>query len=239
MSIETMKTFPTNLDDSVYRTRRSELVERALRRSGIRDERVLQAMAAVPRHLFVPPALIDHAYENRALGIGFEQTISQPLMVAILLEALRLEGTERVLDVGTGSGYQAALLACLAREVVSVDIIPALANRARSRLEQLGFANVEVAVGNGSVGYPRGAPYDAIVVAAAAPEVPSALVEQLAEGGTLVIPVGAGSVQTLTRVQKHNGEQVTRKLTDCSFVPLVGEAGFERSRSPAEQEPAH
>src|SRR5688572_26735811 len=142
-----MANAPIKLDDSTFRMRRTELVERALRARGIHDERVLEVMGRVPRHLFVPPELGDSAYEDRALPIGFAQTISQPYMVAVMLETLRLQGTERVLDVGTGSGYQAALLSLLAREVVSVEVVPALAASAQARLTELGFRGVEVVVG--------------------------------------------------------------------------------------------
>lgn len=220
-----MNTGPIKLDDSTQRMRRTELVG-SLGSHSISDRRVLDVMAAIPRHLFVPPALSEHAYENRALAIGFGQTISQPLMVALMLEAMHLEGTEHVLDVGTGSGYQAALLSRLARDVISVDVIPELVERSRSRLEQLGFDNVEVLVGDGSLGYPSGAPYDAIAVAAAAPKVPQALVDQLGEGGFLVIPIGDGGMQELVSIYKQAGQTTTHKIAECTFVPLVGEAGF-------------
>ena len=209
------------LDDSMYRMRRTELVERALRVRGIHDERVLEVMARVPRHLFVPPELEDHAYEDRALPIGFGQTISQPYMVAVMLETLRLTGSERVLDVGTGSGYQAALLSLLAREVVSVDVVPELAQSAHARLKELGFRGVEVVVGDGSLGHREGAPYDVIVVAAGTTDLPMPLIDQLADDGQLLIPVGPERIQELILVHKLGGRTATRKIADCAFVPLV------------------
>lgn len=216
-----MANAPIQLDDSTFRMRRTDLVERGLRSRGVRDERVLEVMARVPRHLFVPPELSDHAYEDRALPIGYGQTISQPYMVAVMLETLGLKGTERVLDVGTGSGYQAALLSLLAHEVVSVDVIPELASSAGARLTELGFRGVEVLVADGSLGYPAGAPYDAILVAAAAVDLPIPLIEQLAEDGQLLVPVGAARIQELILVHRLGTRTSTRKIADCSFVPLV------------------
>ena len=216
-----MANAPIKLDDSTFRMRRTELVDRGLRARGIHDERVLEVMARVPRHLFVPPELAEHAYEDRALPIGFGQTISQPYMVAVMLETLSFSGTERVLDVGTGSGYQAALLSLLAREVVSVDVVPELASSANARLKELGFRGIEVVVGDGSLGYREGAPYDAILVAAAAADLPIALIDQLADDGQLLIPVGPERVQELILVHKLGGRTSTRKIADCAFVPLV------------------
>lgn len=210
------------LDDSTFRMRRTELVERGLRARGIHDDRVIEVMARVPRHLFLPPELAEQAYEDRALPIGFGQTISQPFMVAVMLETLGLTGTERVLDVGTGSGYQAALLSLLAREVVSVEIVPDLAVSARARLKELGFRGIEVVVGDGSVGHREGAPYDAIIVAAAADDLPMRLIEQLADDGQLLIPVGPERIQELFLIHKLGGRTATRKIADCAFVPLVG-----------------
>lgn len=217
-----MTSAPIALDDSTFRMRRTELVERGLRTRGIHDERVIEVMARVPRHLFLPADLAEQAYEDRALPIGHGQTISQPFMVAVMLETLGLNGTERVLDVGTGSGYQAALLSLLAREVVSVEIVPDLATSARARLKELGFRGIEVVVGDGSVGHREGAPYDAIIVAAAADDLPMRLIDQLADDGQLLIPVGPERVQELLLIQKLGGRTATRKIADCSFVPLVG-----------------
>jgi len=205
---------------------RRRMVERQLRRRGIADERVLEAMARVPRELFVPAGAVRDAYADAALPIGRGQTISQPYMVARICEELRLEGDERVLDVGTGSGYQAAVLAELAAEVVTIEVIPELAEQARANLAAAGYDRVEVVVGDGSMGYPEQAPYDGIAVAAAAPDVPPALYEQLAPGGRLVVPVGGRAGQELQVVEKReDGAQVARSVP-CRFVPLVGEGGF-------------
>lgn len=205
---------------------RDEMVERQIR-GRVRDSGVLRAMKEVPRHLFVPPQHRDRAYADRPLRIGSGQTISQPLMVAILLEALELDGSERVLDVGTGSGYQAALLTRLAREVYSIEVRPELADSARRVLEAAGYPEVVCGVGDGSLGWREHAPYDAIVVAAAAPEIPRELIDQLTPGGRLVIPVGRRFLQRLVRVRRgQGGELESRDLGYCSFVPLLGESGY-------------
>lgn len=197
-----------------------------LARYGIADPRVLTAMARVPRHAFVPPELRHRAYDDGPLPIGMGQTISQPYMVARMVEALELTGSERVLDIGTGSGYQAAILGELADEVWSVEIIPELAESARECLARLGYANVHVTAADGSVGLARHAPYDAIVVAAASPEVPVPLLEQLCEGGRLVIPVGDRVSQDLQRIRREPGGAITESLLGCRFVPLLGERGW-------------
>jgi len=202
------------------------MVERQLRRRGIGDERVLEAMARVPRELFVPANLREYAYEDGALPIGEGQTISQPYIVATICSLLELDGDERVLDVGTGSGYQAAVLAELAREVVTIERIPALAERARASLAAAGHPEVEVIVGDGSLGVPDRAPFDAIAVAAAAPRVPEALYAQLAPGGRLVVPRGTRWGQDLVQVVKTPEGPVERAAVPCRFVPLVGLEGF-------------
>src|SRR6266545_3205586 len=183
-----------------YDALRQRMVEEQLRRRGIHDQRVLEAMQIVPRHLFVPDTWRAQAYEDMPLPIGHQQTISQPYIVALMLAALELTGTERVLEVGTGSGYQAALLGWLVKYVYTVEIIPELAQSAREVLAQLGYENVAVVAANGSIGWKAGAPYDAIIVAAASPTVPHPLVEQLQEGGRLVLPVGDFFAQELLRV---------------------------------------
>lgn len=208
---------------------RAEMVERQLRRRGIRDERVLAAMDRVPRDLFVPWTLTDHAYDDGALPIGHHQTISQPYVVATICSLLSLRGRERVLDVGTGSGYQAAVLAELAAEVVTIERIAELAAEARARLEQAGYARVDVRVGDGSLGVPERAPYEAIAVAAAAPRVPPALYEQLAEGGRLVLPRGTRWGQELVLVVRTPAGPAERTSIPCRFVPLVGDEGFGRN----------
>jgi protein-L-isoaspartate(D-aspartate) O-methyltransferase len=210
-----------NEQDHQFQIARQQMVEEQLRRRGVHDERVLQAMATVPRHLFVPPVLQSQAYEDGPLPIGQEQTISQPYIVALMTESLRLKGKETVLEIGTGSGYQAAVLSLLAKQVYSIEIIPQLAETARQRLVSLGYENVEVIVGDGNKGWPTKAPYDAIIVTAAAPQIPPALLEQLAEGGQMVLPVEVGEGQHLLRLQKVDGKIVREDLGAVRFVPLV------------------
>jgi protein-L-isoaspartate(D-aspartate) O-methyltransferase len=208
---------------------RAPELARFLARRGIRDERVLAAIAAVPRELFVPEDVRRHAYADRALPIGHDQTISQPYMVAAMLEALELEGG-RALDVGTGSGYQAAVLAELADEVITIERVPELAERARATLEEAGYRRVEVRVGDGTLGVPERGPYDGIVVAAAAPAVPEALYEQLANGGHLVVPVGTVRDQWLEVVERRATGPERRRTVPCRFVPLLGSEGFDVRR---------
>jgi protein-L-isoaspartate(D-aspartate) O-methyltransferase len=204
-----------------FQAARRQMVEKQLRQRDVRDERVLQAMATVPRHLFVPPAQRAKAYDDGPLPIGQEQTISQPYIVALMTESLRLTGTETVLEIGTGSGYQAAVLSVLTKKVYSIEIIPELAETARKRLTSLGYRNVTVIVGDGNLGWPQGGPYDAIIVTAAAPQVPPALIEQLAEGGRMVVPVEVGKEQYLYRLQKREGQITREDLGPVRFVPLV------------------
>jgi len=205
---------------------RDRLVE-TLRAKGIRDLAVLKAVAEVPRHLFVPPALRAQAYEDTSLPIGNAQTISQPSTQARALEALRLGGREKVLEVGLGSGYQTALLGRLAGQVFAVERIAALAEAARSALDAAGARNVSILVGDGTLGWRAYAPYDAIVVAAASPEVPAPLLEQLAPGGRLLLPLGPRDAQVLTLVTLEASGPVREPLTDARFVPLVGRHGFD------------
>jgi len=193
---------------------------------GIRDERVLAALAAVPRELFVPDQHRRNAYADRALPIGSGQTISQPFMVATMLEALQLDGG-RVLEVGTGSGYQAALLAELAHEVVTIERVPELAEEARRTLARAGYEPVDVRVGDGTLGVPERAPFDGIVVAAAAPAVPGPLYDQLAPGGRLVVPVGTRRDQWLEIVVRGPDGPIRARTVPCRFVPLLGSAGFD------------
>ena len=205
---------------------RARMVERQLRRRGISDERVLAAMGRVPRELFVPESVRAYAYSDDALPIGERQTISQPFVVATICSLVALEGHERVLDVGTGSGYQAAVLAELAAEVVTIERIPALADAARAALAAAGYGNVEVRVGDGSLGVPERAPFDGIAVAAAAPDVPPALYDQLVEGGRLVLPRGTRGHQELVLVVRTPAGPVERAALPVRFVPLVGDEGF-------------
>jgi protein-L-isoaspartate(D-aspartate) O-methyltransferase len=207
---------------------RGRMVERQLRRRGIADERVLRAMGRVPRELFVPESLVQLAYEDGALPIGFGQTISQPFIVATICSLLGLSGDEKVLDVGAGSGYQAAVLAELAADVVTIERVPELAERAADVLRRAGYDNVEVRVGDGSLGVPDRAPFDAIAVAAAAPTVPPALYDQLVEGGRLVVPRGGRWGQELVLVERTPEGPAERRSVPCRFVPLVGEEGFAR-----------
>lgn len=202
------------------------MVERQLRRRRIRDERVLAAMATVPRELFVPGGERRRAYADSALPIGCGQTISQPYVVAAMCELLSLRGDEHVLDVGTGSGYAAAVLAELAASVVTVERFPELAERAREALARVGHGEVEVRVGDGSLGAPDRAPFDAIAVAAAVPGVPPALYEQLPEGGRLVLPRGERDAQELVRVVRTPEGPVETRSLPCRFVPLIGAEGF-------------
>jgi len=210
---------------------REEMVERQIRRRGIDSARVLEAMRAVPRHKFVPANVQAEAYEDRPLPIGEGQTISQPYMVGSMTAALELEGAERVLEIGTGCGYQAAILACLAAEVFTIEVRSPLALAARERLERLGFSNVHVHCGDGTLGLLECAPFDAILVTAAAPDVPTPLLDQLAEGGRLVIPVGSEEHQELRVVRKAAGQVTSQIIEECRFVPLVGRHGW-REYSP-------
>jgi protein-L-isoaspartate(D-aspartate) O-methyltransferase len=204
---------------------RARLVE-TLQRKGIRDLAVLRAVRLVPRHLFVPESIRHRAYDDAALPIGSSQTISQPWVQARYLELLSLTGRERVLEIGTGSGYQTALLAMLCDAVFSVERITGLAQRAREALAAAGIRNVTVLVGDGTLGWRPLGPYDAILVAAASPEIPAPLVEQLAPGGRMVIPLGDRANQTLTLVRREGDQLRTTTVADVRFVPLLGQFGF-------------
>ncbi len=205
---------------------RERMVAEQLVRRGITDQRVLEAMRKVPRHLFVEEALRDRAYGDYPLPIGEGQTISQPYMVGIMTQLLRLTGQEKVLEIGTGSGYQTAVLAELARRVCSVERIPSLAARARVTLEALGYTNVWVRTADGTLGWPDEAPFDGVVVSAGAPSVPELLFEQLAEGGRMVVPVGDATSQTLTVVERVDGKMRTTTDAGCVFVKLIGKYGW-------------
>jgi protein-L-isoaspartate(D-aspartate) O-methyltransferase len=206
---------------------RNRLVE-VLRRKGVRDLSVLRAFQMVPRHLFVPESVRHRAYDDTALPIGSGQTISQPYVQARYLELIGLTGREKVLEIGTGSGYQTALLGLLASMVFSVERVPHLAQSARTALGNAGIRNVTVLVGDGTLGWRSFAPYDAILVSAASPEIPAPLVEQLAPGSRMVIPLGDRASQTLTLVERQGDEVRSRTVTDVRFVPLVGEFGFRQ-----------
>lgn len=206
---------------------RAEMVHQQLEGRGIRDKRVLETMSRIPRHLFVPEKLRKRAYADTPLQIGEGQTISQPYMVALMTEMLDLTGSEKVLEVGTGSGYQTAILAELGRFVHSIERVTSLAHSARQRIAGLGYTNVEVHVGDGSLGLDFEAPFDAIIVTAGAPETPASLCSQLDEGGRLIVPVGSQTLQRLYLVEKRRGQLSTRESTGCVFVPLIGEDGWK------------
>ncbi len=208
-----------------FERKRQQLLE-SLRNAGIRDERVLAVIAATPREAFIDEAQYPLAYDDRALPIDKGQSISQPLMVATMTQALQLRGDERVLEIGTGSGYQTALLARLARHVYSVERIQQLACQAVKRVSKLGLENVTIYIGDGSLGWPQQAPYDRIIVTAAAPEVPARLFEQLVTWGMMIIPVGKPDHQELLVVHRAPWGPEVRSLGGCLFVPLLGEAGW-------------
>ena len=193
----------------------------------IKDKRVLAAMARIPRERFVPPDSAQFAYEDRPLPIGLEQTISQPYIIALMSEQLELEGKEKVLEIGTGSGYQAAILAELAQLVITTERLPALAEKAKKVLDDLGYKNIIVHLAEETLGWKAEAPYDAIMVTAAAPRVPEELVAQLAIGGRLVIPVGSRYTQELCRITRHRTRNTVQKLGGCRFVSLIGKGAWE------------
>ncbi|HTT17527.1 MAG TPA: protein-L-isoaspartate(D-aspartate) O-methyltransferase [Candidatus Sulfotelmatobacter sp.] len=208
---------------ALYSALRHEMVSSQLRARGVTDDRVLAAMEKVPRHEFAPERYRDQAYADHPLPIGEGQTISQPYIVALMLEALKISPTERVLEIGTGSGYVTALLAELSGQVVSIERHASLADGARSVLASLGYSNLKVVTGDGTRGYPEGAPYDAIIVSAAASDVPPALLRQLAEGGRMIIPVGSDETQQLRLLRMKDGQPTIEPRELCRFVPLISE----------------
>jgi protein-L-isoaspartate(D-aspartate) O-methyltransferase len=210
-----------------FRQERLEMVEGQLRRRGIRDERVLAAMAKIPRHLFVPRGAELESYEDRPLPIGEGQTISQPYMVAIMTQSLDLKGEENVLEIGTGSGYQTAILAELSRLVFTMERIPGLVQNSEKALRSLAYGNIRFQTGDGTKGWPEMAPFDGILVTAGAPEVPKALRRQLADGGRMVIPIGPRYSQTLLKISRDGDHFEEENETGCVFVPLVGEFGWK------------
>ena len=205
---------------------RTQLIPR-----GIRDKRVLAAMERVPRHLFVDASTMTNAYSDMALPIGEGQTISQPYMVAVMTELLELNGTEKVLEVGTGSGYQAAVLAELSKDVFTIERIAALSERAKKKFHDLSYANIHCRVGDGSLGWPEEAPFDRIIITAGAPEIPKPLTDQLAEGGILVIPVGDLYSQMLLKSRKTGDNLSQEHHTPCVFVPLIGQHAWNKDLS--------
>ena len=210
-----------------YQGIRDLMVSSQLISRGIKDENVLRAMRKVPRHLFMPESVRYSAYDDMAMAIGEDQTISQPYMVAVMTELLELTGAEKVLEIGTGSGYQAAVLAELSAEVYTIERIEPLATRARELLRGLGYRNVHIVIGDGTAGLEGQAPFDRIIVTAAAPAVPQPLVNQLSEGGIIVAPVGERYSQILLKGRKVNGRLIEEFSTPCAFVPLIGEHGWK------------
>lgn len=206
---------------------RHQMVAEQIARRGIEDERLLDAFRRVPRHYFVPLEYQDWAYTDGPLPIGYGQTISQPYIVALMIHLLGLRGNERVLEIGTGSGYQAAILACLTKEVHTIEYIPELAQEAEKRLKVLGFENVYCHIGDGSLGWSQAAPYQGILVAAAAPQAPAPLLEQLDDGARLVIPVGSRGYQELQVWQRHGERFESQAVTGVAFVPLRGAHGWK------------
>lgn len=218
-----VSTVPVFQETSNQRQAREAMVQQQIAARDVHDKRVLEAMRKVPRHLFVPQAMQPYAYADSPLPIGYEQTISQPYIVAFMTEALKLKPEDRVLEVGTGSGYQAAVLSVLVREVYSIEIVEPLASEAADRLQHLGYSNVKVRAGDGYRGWPEAAPFDAIIVTAAPGHIPQPLLDQLAVGGRLVIPVGL-HFQMLMRVRRTAKGFKTEKLLPVRFVPMTGEA---------------
>lgn len=216
---------PENTD---FIAQRAEMIEKQLRRRGIRDTSVLEAMLAVPRHEFVPRELRSRAYEDVPLPIGAGQTISQPYIVAAMTSALRLQPADRALEIGAGCGYQAAVLSLLAKEVFTIERCSELASAASEKLAKLGYHNVHVHCGDGTLGLPEFAPFDAILVAAAAPAVPQPLLAQLAEGGRMIVPVGDADNQELQLIEKRAGALSIKTLEGCRFVPLVGHHAWQK-----------
>jgi protein-L-isoaspartate(D-aspartate) O-methyltransferase len=216
-------------EEDLYQAARQRMVKEDIQRRGINDQRVLQAMLKVKRHLFVPESYRSMAYADRPLPIGEGQTISQPYMVALMTYHLHLKPDDKVLEIGTGSGYQAAVLAELAKEVYSIEIIGQLARTAQERLQTMGYTNVRVKSGDGFFGWPVHAPYDAIIIACATPRIPEHLVEQLREGGRMVLPLGAERFgQSLTLITKREGKIEKQPLEDVVFVPMTGEIGEDK-----------
>ncbi|WP_292518630.1 protein-L-isoaspartate(D-aspartate) O-methyltransferase [Methanoculleus sp.] len=214
------------METDPYSREREEMVEFQVRARGVRDPRVLAAMEKIPRHFFVPKGFERSAYEDRPLPIGEGQTISQPYIVALMTEQLELAPQDRVLEIGTGSGYQAALLAELAGRVISIERLSDLADKARENLARAGVTGVTVVVGDGTQGYPPEAPYDAIIITAASPSIPQPLIDQLAEGGRLIAPVGPRDCQDLIKLVKREGRVEEIPLGGVCFVPLIGQFGW-------------
>jgi protein-L-isoaspartate(D-aspartate) O-methyltransferase len=218
-----------SLAQDVFTQQRQAMIEHQIRARGIGDSRVLDALHKVPRHEFVPGSLRQEAYTDHPVAIGSGQTISQPYIVAYMLQAAAIQASDLVLEIGTGSGYATALLAELAQAVVSIERFAELARTAAELLNRMGYTNIQIEVGDGTLGFPQRAPYDLIFVSAAAPYFPSPLLEQLAAGGRMIIPVGDATNQELQLVTRTTEGDVVRRLEGCRFVPLIGEEGFRAS----------
>ncbi len=224
MKDESQSKSPSGLPQEQLAKMRNEMVNSQIKARGINDQRVLEAMRKVPRHEFVPEEEITGAYDDNPLPIGYGQTISQPYIVAYMTMMLSLQGNERVLEIGTGSGYQAAVLSVLAKEVFSIEIVEPLCQQARTRLDSLGYKNVHVLCGDGYQGWPEHAPFDAVIITAAAKEIPEPLIEQLKVGGRLIMPVGAFFQELVLLRKKADGKVEKSKLIPVRFVPMTGEA---------------
>jgi protein-L-isoaspartate(D-aspartate) O-methyltransferase len=227
-NVEGSMLFPKK-DPMNYQEERDWMVRTQIENRGIMNSRLLQAMRIVPRHEFVPESLRELAYQDGPVSIGYGQTISQPYIVALMIESLEIREASRVLDVGTGSGYQTALLAELGATVFTVELEPSLAERARETLDRLGYGNIKARIANGSLGWPEFAPYDSIIAAASAPEVPESLLSQLSKGGKLVIPLGSADYQNLWLFERKEKSYRKVRICRCSFVPLMGTEGWGAS----------
>ncbi len=216
------------MDNNFSKKRENMVLRQLWQRGRIVDKLLLKVIKEIPRHLFVPEELVDTAYEPRPVVIGYGQTISQPYMVASMTQELRLKPTDKVLEIGTGSGYQTAILSKMAEFIVSIERIPELSRGADKVLKKLGISNVKLIIGDGTIGYPDEAPYDKIIVTAGAPHLPNAYIEQLAEGGILVIPVGDNNFQELIILKKEKGEIIKNIKEGCIYVPLIGEDVWQR-----------
>ncbi len=216
-----------------YLEQRMKMIWEQINRRGLKEQRLLDAFLKVPRHRFVPEDMAEYAYSDEPLIIDCGQTISQPYIVALMTSLLNLQGDETVLEIGTGSGYQAAILAQMAKMVHSVEFHPPLAQQARKVLQELGYLNVEVHIGDGSLGWPEGGPYQGILVTAAAPEPPAPLLDQLADGGKIVLPVGSRHYQELQVWERNGGNYVRESITPVSFVPLRGQYGWSEEQWPS------
>lgn len=214
------------MTDDLRADERIRMVERQILARGITNPRILAAMRQIPRHFFIPPPYDRSAYEDNPLPIGNGQTISQPYIVALMTDLLNPGASDRVLELGTGTGYQTAILAALAKKVVTIERIPAVAELARSNLSRLGITNVEMVVGDGTTGYPSGAPFNAILITAATPQIPAPLIEQLDEGGRIVAPVGSRDIQELVRLRRTGDRIVESHHGGVRFVPLIGMHGW-------------